>query len=468
MFTLDEILLRASKHPMYTQLLSDKPHHQSAEKILPFQLQDFPTIDKAHLISGFSALLQTDPTALHAAYLSPTGGTRGGTKQLYFVSDTRENRVQRDDFAQRVLCPIGVYVPTDIVVNLHGDVAPMYRCQELIGTLIEFSGATELGVGGAATDEAVVSFTAQFGANVVTGMTSRIMRFAEHIAAHPETFPKVAKLTKVVYSSESMTRPQEQFLRRVLKNIEVVASVYGSSEAGPWAASVPQRDVRPEDRHWNDFVFDSEMMVVEVLAEDGLTVLADSRRMSAGGSDAAEDDDFAPIGELVLTSLSRARNPLVRYRTGDFGSLHRYSGTAAAGDRDEIASGHPYCRLRLHGRNPEKSFDLNGDYMDCEEFEQRVFSKPEYRVLQWQVIIDSVGAGGSNNRLEFRVVAEGVFSEEECHLWEEKVQEDIVLNVVGLALEVVVKKVGYDLLERGRIARKVVKVLDRREGRRMQ
>jgi phenylacetate-coenzyme A ligase PaaK-like adenylate-forming protein len=467
MFTLDEILFRASKHPIYAQLLSDKIHsNQDQTTDSPLQLQHFPTIDKAHLINGFSALLQTDPTALHAAYLSPTGGTRGGTKQLYFVSDTRENRVQRDDFAQRVLRPIGVYVPRDIVVNMHGDVAPMYRCQELIGTLIELSGATELGVGGKATDEQAVTFTAQFGANVVTATSSRIMQFAEYIAAHPETFPKVAKITKVVYSSEPMTRPQEQFLRRVLKNVEVVASVYGSSEAGPWAASPPQSEVRPENRHWNDFVFDSEMMVVEILAEDGVTVLANSRKTSAGDSGETEDDDAAPVGEIVLTSLSRARNPLVRYRTGDLGSLHRFAGPVAGGD--DVAAGHSYCRLRLHGRNPEKSFDLDGDYMDCEEFEHRVFSKPEYRVLQWQVIIDSVGAGGGKNRLEFRVVAEGVCSDAERQEWQERVQKDIVQNVVGQSLEVVVKRVGYEQLERGRIARKVVKVLDRREGRRLQ
>ncbi|KAA8898497.1 hypothetical protein FN846DRAFT_207415 [Sphaerosporella brunnea] len=454
MFTLDEILLRASTHPMYAHLLGD--NHRNNEGESKIRLDDFPTVDKAHLISGFAKLLETDPTALHAAYLSPTGGTRWGSKQLYFVSDARENRLQRVEHAERVLRTLGVFTPTDIVVNLHG-AGSMYRSLDLIGALIEYSGATDLSVGVVTTYDPVVLFTELFRANVVTGTASRVLEFAEYIAAHPEHFSKVATLTKVVYTSETMTRPQELFLRRVLKNVEWVASIYGSAEAGPWAATKPQRDVQPEIREWNEFVFDSELMVVEIMDPDGSTVLADSRAINTGGPD-VEPEDSGSVGEIVLTSLSRARNPLVRYRTGDLGSLSRYVSPDAEG-----GSSSSLCCLRFRGRAPEKSFDLDGDYMDVAEFQQRVFSKTEYRVIEWQVIIDSFGEAGCKIRLEFRVVAEG--GDEGRQEWEEKVQKDIVDNVVGPQIQVVVRKVDYTQLERGKVARKVVKVLDRRAGR---
>jgi phenylacetate-coenzyme A ligase PaaK-like adenylate-forming protein len=447
MFTLDEILLRASTHPMYAHLLGDNRDNQEGRKL---RLEDFPTVDKTHLIAGFAKLMETDPTSLHAAYLSPTGGTRWGSKQLHFISDTRENRLQRVAFVERVLAPLGVFTATDIVVNVHGATAPMYRSQELIGTLIEYAGATELGVGGFATNEEVLYHTELFRANVFTGTASKLLQIAEYMAAHPELFPKVANVTKVVYTSEHMTRPQELFLRRVLKNVEVVSCIYGSSEGGPWAAGTPQREVRPENREWDEMAFDSEMMVVQIMDPESETVLADSRVVCAGGADAASED-CGPVGEIVLTSLSRARNPLLRYRTGDLGSLRRYNSSSSL------------CCLRFKGRSPEKSFDLDGDYMDVAEFEQRVFSKKEYRVIEWQVIVNGIGAAEGRHRLEFRVVTEG--NDEKCHEWEEKVKTDLVGNVIGPEIDVVVLKVGYDQLERGRVARKVVKVLDRRAGR---
>ncbi|KAI5820896.1 hypothetical protein BZA77DRAFT_300230 [Pyronema omphalodes] len=446
MFTLDDILLRASKHTIYAHLLDGNRDNQEGQKL---RLEDFPTVDKAHLIAGFAKLMETDPTALHAAYLSPTGGTRWGSKQLHFISDTRENRLQRVNFAERVLAPLGVFTSTDIVVNLHGVSSPMYRSQELIGTLIEYAGATEVGVGGMATNEEVLSHTELFRANVFTGTASKLLQIAEYMSANPELFPKVANITKVVYTSEHMTRPQELFLRRVLKNVEVVSCIYGSSEGGPWAAGTPQKEVRPEDRNWDEMVFDSEMMVVQIMDPESETVLADSRTVCAEGADAVSED-CGPVGEIVLTSLSRARNPLLRYRTGDLGSLRRHDSS-------------PLCYLRFKGRSPEKSFDLDGDYMDVAEFEQRVFSNQEYRVIEWQVIVDGVGAADGRHRLEFRVVAE--VEEEKRNEWEEKVKKDLVDNVIGPEIDVVVLKVGYDQLERGRVARKVVKVLDRRAGR---
>lgn len=37
--------------------------------------------------------------------------------------------------------------------------------------------------------------------------------------------------------------------------------------------------------------------------------------------------DEGEVGEIIITSLMRMRNPLVRYLTGDVGSLDPYTGS---------------------------------------------------------------------------------------------------------------------------------------------
>ncbi|KAF8529928.1 hypothetical protein BDD12DRAFT_663380, partial [Trichophaea hybrida] len=328
-------------------------------------LKDFPFLQKEHLLNSFSKLIQTDPNFLRSAYLSPSGGTgntTGGMAQLYFVTDAAENRAHRARFAS-MLSQLGVITDEDIVVNLHGG-GIMYRNQELTGYLTDLAGGTELSVGFSAPDTAVLEAVHRFRPNTLASTSSRMLQFAQHVSTLPENERVVIR--KIIYTSEPLLPSREKYLQSIL-GVETISSIYASAEFGPCFASPPAR-MGEKTTAYREFIFDKNVVVVEVVAEDG-TVIADSLAMGPS-------DGWGQVGEIVITSLCRFRNPLVRYQTGDIGSLQPFHGT------NESAK--DYLWLHLYGRSTAKSVTISGEYFDVKELENHVFNKPEYGVLDWQ------------------------------------------------------------------------------------
>jgi len=451
MYALQEILLRASTHPIYIPLQYPKLCRQRGTNdgdssdyttVQLISLRDFPFLQKEHLLASFSTLMRTDPKFLHSAYLSPSGGTGntiGGMAQLYFVTDTSENRDQRVQFAC-MLSKLRVITDDDIVLNLHGG-GIMYRSQDLIGNLIELAGGTELSVGFSAPDMAVLQAAQRFRSNTLAASSSRILQFAQYVSTLPEHERVIIR--KIIYTSEPLLPSREKYLQNVLR-VESIASIFGSAEAGPCFASPPVK-MGEASTVYREFVFDKNIVVVEIIGEDG-TVIADSLGMS---------DGWGQVGEIVITSLCRLRNPLVRYQTGDLGSLQPLQGTNYGS--------YDYHSLVFHGRNSAKSLTINGEYFDVKELENRVFSKPGYGVLDWQVIIEPVPTeereeGMALDGLEFRVISK---SQTDYKVFD-RLKKDIVDDFVGPRTRVIMRRAEYEGLERGSLARKVMKVVDRR------
>lgn len=213
-----------------------------------------------------------------------------------------------------------------------------------------------------------------------------------------------------------------------------VSSLLGSAEAGIWAVAPPSTTVH-ENRPYREFVFRTDMMVVEITDDGGAPVPA------------------GEVGELVLTSLMRLRNPLVRYRTGDVGSLHPYSGGKEG----------RYRCLRMYGRHPDQSFTLSGDYVDLVELE-RVMAQEKWGVLEWQVVVDSDHVGSTEETAEFRVVMKDGPGVGGVEILAEL--RAALLAVSGSAgaftAKFIVTAVEYDGLEKGSMAGKVRKIVDRR------
>jgi phenylacetate-coenzyme A ligase PaaK-like adenylate-forming protein len=446
--TLQEILLRASTHPIYIPLLQDaefyrERHTDDGERsnaitARPVSLRDYPFLPKEHLAS-FSTLMHTDPDFLRSAYLPPSGGTGCGPTQFYFVTDTSENRDQRVQFAS-MLSQLRVITDDDIILNLHGG-GIMYRSQELIGNLVDLAGGTELSVGSNASDMAVLQAAQQFRPNTLSATSSRMLQFAQHVSTLPEH--ERVTIRKIIYTSEPLLPAREKYLQSVL-GVETIASIYGSAEAGPCFASSPAK-IGVQTTSFREFVFDKTIVVVEIVGDDG-TVIADSLGMSEG---------WGQVGEIVITSRCRLRNPLVRYQTGDLGSLQPFHGT----DNGEL----DYHCLHSHGRNSAKSWTVNGEYFDIKELENTIFNKSEYGVLDWQVVIEPVPVeeredGMAVDGLEFRVVSKRRLDDKTL----DRLRQDVVDNTVGSQVRVLMRRTEYEGLERGSLARKVMKVVDRR------
>ncbi|KAF8460736.1 hypothetical protein BDZ91DRAFT_627988, partial [Kalaharituber pfeilii] len=199
--------------------------------------------------------------------------------------------------------------------------------------IIEDAGATELHVSAAAPDSLAMQIAKQFGATVVTASSSRLLQFARYVKGVRGQGGEAVDIKKVIYTSETLQRHQEHYLIDALR-AEVVGSTYGSTESGEWGAAPPiaphgeavlvnGAELDGEESASNTsrmFAFDRRLVVVEIISEDGTVLTA-----STDACLDSMDDRKPPVGEIVLTSLCKWRNPLVRYRTGDVGSLHPLS-----------------------------------------------------------------------------------------------------------------------------------------------
>lgn len=299
-----------------------------------------------------------------------------------------------------------------------------------MGDLIEYAGSTNIPAGSDFSDKGLVPLALLFHTNVITGTSSRLLIFARYLLSNPD-----ANITfsKVIYTSEPLPVYQEVYLRKAFR-CEVVASLYGSAECGIWGVSVPSSDFHGS-KPYRDFVFETETMIVEVIGDDGSP-------MQEG-----------EVGEIVVTSLMRFRNPLVRFRTGDIGSLHPFTADGDGKNR--------YQCVRLYGRHPGKSFHLNGEKFDVVEIE-KVMGDERWGVLEWQVILESDHTGEREESVEFRIVLKGPITGDDC-LGDLRTK---LLGIVGycahITADVSLKVVEYAGLEKGTMANKIRRIVDRR------
>jgi len=326
-------------------------------------------------------------------------------------NDTSENRASRYLFGELVAA-VGTITSDSVVLNLHGGY-PMYRSADLTGNIVEYAGGTDLPATGRASLEQALSIAEQFGANTIFANGSKLSELATHVERHG--LPDGLLFQSAVFTSEPLSAKQTAFVRKVLGT--EIGSIYGSAEGGPVG-------VTPLGS--TDFIVDSRMFVVEILSADGQTTSS----LDAG-------DEFGPSGEIVLTSLTRTRYPLVRYRTGDFGRICSHNNPG-------------WFKLQLLGREKDKHFNIHGDYIEIAKVDKVMATVDG--VVEWQVVLNE------GQPVEFRVV----FGSGEVADRAQKLHTALHRDVLGGIIDLVVKPVEYADLERGQTARKLRKVVDRR------
>lgn len=264
----------------------------------------------------------------------------------------------------------------------------LFRSLDLTTEILENAGASVLSAGNYMTPDEVTSALAHFHVNVLSGDGSQVVRVVHHISTLPASQRKQIKLDKIVYTSEPLSPAQRAYITATLGKVKI-CSILGSSEAGPWAVANPAL-TGDQEPGTMDFVFDTKTMLIEVLAPSSLD--GDAVR----GSEPVPD---GVPGIIVQTSLQRLRNPLVRYVSGDIGSLHPLPGAAAAViPRDELE----HLRvLRLHGRDARFSFKWYGCYFEFDNIVP-IMQSEEWGILQWQVVLGSLESSPQTT-LEVRI-----------------------------------------------------------------
>ncbi|KAG8413869.1 hypothetical protein J3459_012489 [Metarhizium acridum] len=383
-YTLSDVLAVAKSHPFYdrdVQYPADsetiqKLREDSREQLTRASLKLQPLLRKKDLYTTIERLVN-DPspqnTYRHSVYASITGGGFG-SKPLFFATDVYENRRHRAQFGE-LLRATGVVKHGDWILTTHC-AGELYRSLDLMLEILENAGASVLSAGNHMPPEEVIRLLIKYHINVLTGDSSQVAQIIHRISALPQESRALLRLDKIIYTSEVLTAAQRAHIKTVLGDNVKICSIMGSAEAGPWALSNP--DLTGQEAHTSeaDFIFDTRAMLLEVL--------------SPSSQDGDSDPEPVPEGHqgiVVQTSLSRLRNPLVRYDTGDIGSLHPLPAEAQGLVPEEYW---PFLRvLRFQGRDRRFSFDWDGEYLDFVDL-TALLNDEECGVLQWQVILDKL------------------------------------------------------------------------------
>ncbi|KAK6837668.1 hypothetical protein RU639_001335 [Aspergillus parasiticus] len=397
-FSLKEVLAVAEIHPFYNPAVEYPPTPETIKSAIELadkrstdiDLSSLPLVSKKDLYKAIARL--TDDTSpqneyRRSSYVSITGGGSGGLP-LMFVTDTKENRNQRAVFGE-FLSTCGVVEPHDWILTTHAS-GYFYRSLDLLSEILENAGATVLSAGNYMTPAEVVHALAHYHVNVITGDGSQVVQVVHHISTLPAEEKAKIKLTKVLYTSEPLTETQQSHIRATLGPVKI-CSVWGSAEAGPCALSDPDLTSPERPPGTMDFIFDTRQVVIEILPH------------SASEGDSSAGVKSVPDGEegiIVQTSLVRRRNPLVRYITGDVGSLQPLPEKARAIIPESELE---HLRvLRLRGRDRRFSFKWFGMYFEFENIVS-LMQGDKTGVLQWQVILATLESS-PQTKLEIRLL----------------------------------------------------------------
>lgn len=256
-----------------------------------------------------------------------------------------------------------------------GQILRYTRSLDLTLEILENAGASVLSAGNYMSPHDVVKLLIKYHINILAGDSGQVVQMVHYISTLPEEERALIKLDKIIYTSEVLTSAQRAHIKEILSSVKIY-SFLGSAEAGAWAASSPDINGKESTTSEEDLIFDTRSMLVEIFPPS-----------------ITEGDSFScplPEGEsgmIVQTSLSRLRNPLVRYVTGDIGSVH----PLPEHSRNMVpVADWPFLRiLHLQGRDKRISFDWDGDYIQFEDM-AALLNNEECGILQWQIMLDKL------------------------------------------------------------------------------
>ncbi|RAL03489.1 uncharacterized protein BO80DRAFT_349474 [Aspergillus ibericus CBS 121593] len=396
-YPLADILSVAQVHPFYSDTQypptrEQLPHILHAAQASPQaarDLESFPLTRKHSLYQHISRLT-VDKNSRNGyrqgTFVSTTGGGSGGAPMV-FATDALENRQQRAVMGD-ILRNCGLIEPGDWVLTLHVS-GHLYRALDLMTELFENAGAAVLCAGPEMAHSAVVEAIIQYRANAVAGDVSQLLQLAKYVSTLDAVQKSALRLTKLFYTSESITSAQRGFLTSVFGDL-TICSVIGSAEAGAWGVSSSALTGIPK-ANYTDFIVDKRTMHLEVFP------------LTVADQEATACVKPVPLGQpglLVQTSLQRLRNPLVRYVCGDIASLHPLPSTLLA----ILPSQHTehYQMIRVYGRDQRSSFTWYGEYFEFGAIE--AFMRAEqWDILLWQIILQDASPEGADIVLEVRI-----------------------------------------------------------------
>ncbi|KAI9042919.1 uncharacterized protein KD926_004709 [Aspergillus affinis] len=415
-YALAEVLTIAQLHPFYHPEIEYPPcedtieqaHRKASGDRADYALSSQPLLQKSAIYKAAERLtndVDRRNTYRQSSYLSITGGGSGGTPMMFAV-DVHENRQQRIQMGKFIrLC--GVVSPRDWVLSTHVS-GGFYRSLDLMTEILENAGASVLSGGDSMTLDEIIQTLLHYHVNVLAGDGSQIVRVTYHVATMSPEVRSRLKLDKIIYTSEPLTATQQAFIRTTLG--DAIGNAELTGEHGL---------VDEDSNSVSDFVFDTRNMLLEIFP----TAVLDAQGHFSFDPD-SEVPSPLPMGQtglVVQTSLQRLRNPLVRYITGDVGSVH--SLPTSVGDFIPEGERKHLRVLRMQGRDRRFSFKWSADYTEFERL-KALMQTPKWDILHWQIILDRLNSSPEVT-LEIRLLRipthDGQLLSDEClvkKLWE--------------------------------------------------
>ncbi|KAL8949751.1 MAG: hypothetical protein Q9222_004167 [Ikaeria aurantiellina] len=420
-FSVSDVLSIAAVHPFYNSNIKYPPSQAEIRRIQDPRTENhsstpplsmWPLLSKNALYATVRRLCADDSPHneyRRSSYISITGGGSGKGLPMLFLTNQAENRNQRVAMGE-LMRACKMVEPWDWVLNLHYS-GNFYRSLDLSTETLELAGGNVLCGGHLLPHDKSVMACLEYRVNFLASDTASLLNFAHHVETLPLDIRAKLRVKKIMYTSEAMSRPKQAFLRSIFGPVSFF-SCLAAAETGPWAVANLSwgEDQAEPDQESRIFVFDSRTMRVEVLSLSINPQLASS----------LDDSDFAPegtAGHLILTSLQRLTNPLVRYVSGDVGAVESLPSPISVQFPADMVE--HLKILRLHGRDKRFSFKWLGDYYEFENLD-KVMQSPEWGVLQWQIILTSDLHMQASDRLEVRLLrraaGEGLISDDELRM----------------------------------------------------
>ncbi|KAL6712900.1 hypothetical protein ACLMJK_009455 [Lecanora helva] len=402
-YSIADVLNVAQIHPFYTPSVRYPPSPdeiavavQRNDRSASGQLSRQPLLRKDRLYKTIERLYADTTPENHYrtnSYLSITGGGSGKSLPMVFLTDAEENQNQRLAMSQ-IMKAIKMVDRTDWVLNIHPG-GLLYRALDLSTQNIEQAGGTVLCAGHKMPHERSLEACIQYRVNVITSDSAHMLNFAHYVASLPRSARSELKISKVICTCELLTLSKRRYLTSVFGPLTFF-SMFASAETGPWAVATLDARTTSVDGT-TDFLYDTRAMHIEVLS-------LNSKIWTTEPDSPPVETDFmsdGTAGHLILTSLQRLKNPLVRYVSGDIGSLHSASKSSYPQIDPELRE-HVKV-LRLHGRDKRFSFKWLGDYYEFESLDQ-VMATEDWGILQWQIIIQQGKDWEGSDSLELRLM----------------------------------------------------------------
>lgn len=326
-----------------------------------------------------------------------------------------------------------------------------HRSLDMTTDILEHAGATVLPAGSNMPSDTVVQALISYCITCLAGPVTELVRVAMHISRLSGCVCLRGQLNvrKLFYTSEPLSAVQEAFLKHIFGPVAIYSGL-GSAEIGFWGVGNPRLTGPAGSVDAREYIYDTRNMLVEILPSD-----SDSSDIETAPGAVPE----GTTGHIVVTSLQRLRNPLVRYNGGDVGSVHPLP--AAARHHLPPEEAEHYRVLRMYGRDPRLSFTWRSKEFDYEAV-FAMLQRPGWNILQSQVVLDD-DQQQTGERLEIRLMRG-------YGLDGEVPDEDVVSELrrffsAGSDASFSVKFVSdVSALERSNTGQKVVRFVDKRKG----